>query len=273
MRRLPRVASAVEVSADERNMQHPVPPNDHRKMTTLGVILARAGSVGLPNKHLRPLLGLPLIEYTFDHAFNSALLDKVVVSTDCPAVKKLAQKSGLPVIDRPAELAGSDASVQDAMLHAMKAVESAGHFLVDALVVLYGNVPVRGCGVIDRAIEKLRETGCDSVRSFCPVGKWHPAWMSKLQGDKVEALESGSIHRRQDLTPLFLHDGAVVAVSRSSMLRGLRFPQDPHAFFGVDRRGIPTETGDTVEVDHLRDLFWAEAVLRERQLQRKKMAG
>ena len=61
-------------------------------MNTLGVILARAGSVGLPHKHLRLLLGRPLIEYTFDHAFNSALLSKVVVSTDCPGVTRLARR-------------------------------------------------------------------------------------------------------------------------------------------------------------------------------------
>jgi N-acylneuraminate cytidylyltransferase len=234
-------------------------------MNTLGIILARAGSVGLPSKHLRLLLGRPMIEYTFDHAFDAALLTRVVVSTDCPGVKRLAQRARLPVIDRPAELAGSEASVQDVMLHAMKAVEKSGDFQADALAVLYGNVPVRGSGVIDQAIQLLRETNCDSVRSFCPVGKWHPAWMSKINGDKVEALQSGSIHRRQDLSPLFLHDGAIVAVSRSSMLRGLRFPQDPHAFFGIDRRAVHTEMGETVEVDHERDLYWAEAVLRDRR--------
>ena len=88
--------------------------------------------------------------------------------------------------------------------------------------------------------------------------------MSRLEGDRVTALEPGSIHRRQDLAPLYLHDGAVVAVSRASMLRGEAHPEDPHAFFGQDRRGIQTEMGETVEIDHLRDLYWAEAVLRER---------
>ena len=37
-------------------------------MQTLGIILARAGSLGLVNKHLLPLLGKPVISYTFDHA-------------------------------------------------------------------------------------------------------------------------------------------------------------------------------------------------------------
>jgi CMP-N-acetylneuraminic acid synthetase len=154
--------------------------------------------------------------------------------------------------------------VQATMLHAMRSLESSSHFRADALVTLYGNVPIRGEGVIDRAIEKLQETRCDSVRTFCPVGKWHPAWMSRIDGDVVTALRPGSIHRRQDLEPVYLHDGAVVAVSRGSMLRGLATPDDPHAFFGVDRRGIFTEMGETIEIDHQRDLYWAEAILRDR---------
>jgi CMP-N-acetylneuraminic acid synthetase len=150
------------------------------------------------------------------------------------------------------------------MLHAMEAVEADGTFHCDALAVLYGNVPVRGAGMIDQAIQMLARTGGDSVRTFCPVGKWHPGWMSKLDGEgRVEALRPGSIHRRQDLEPLFLHDGGVVVVSRESMLRGKANPADPHAFFGVDRRGILTEPGEVVEIDHRRDLYWAEAVLRE----------
>jgi N-acylneuraminate cytidylyltransferase len=181
----------------------------------------------------------------------------------------MAVNAGFEAIDRPAELAGSDASVQAAMLHAMSQVESASDFRADALVVLYGNCPVRGEGMIDRAIEKLAATGCDSVRTFCPVGKWHPTWMSKLDDDgNVTPLQANSVHRRQDLAPLFLHDGGAVVVSRASMLRGRENPKDAHAFFGVDRRGIETEPGEVVEVDHQRDLYWAEAVLRERQTMR-----
>lgn len=231
-------------------------------MQTLGIILARAQSVGLRNKHLLPLLGRPVITYTFDHARAATTLDRVVVSSDCPQILKLARQSGLDAILRPAHLATSDASVQDVMLHAMRAVEADESFQSEAVVVLYGNVPVRPRGVIDHAVEVLEQTRCDSVRSFAPVGKWHPAWMSRLDGDRVQPLQAGSIHRRQDLQPLHLHDGAVVAVSRAAMLQAEENPNDPHAFFGKDRRAIETAIGETVEIDHQRDLHWAEAVLR-----------
>jgi CMP-N,N'-diacetyllegionaminic acid synthase len=239
------------------------------EMETLGIILARSGSVGLLNKHLRPLDGRPVISHTFEHARAAKRLTRICVTTDCPIIRRLAPAEGFDFIERPKELASGDASVQDVMLHAMHTLEARDPtFRADALVTLYGNVPLRPPGVIDRAIQHLKETRCDSVRSFCPVGKWHPSWMSTLDGDRVVPLHAGSIHRRQDLTPTFLHDGAVVAVSRASMLRGELMPHDPHAFFGVDRRGIQTEMGETIEIDHIRDLYWAEAVLRDRTDQR-----
>ena len=143
-------------------------------MNVLAVILARAGSQGLPNKHLLPLLGKPVIQYTFDHARSARLLSRVVVSSDSPDVLRLGAAAGFETIVRPAGLATADASVQDVMLHALDQVESRPGFRADALVVLYGNVPVRPPCAIDTAIKLLRQTRCDSVRSFCPVSKWHP---------------------------------------------------------------------------------------------------
>src|SRR6266576_3758871 len=147
-------------------------------MNTLGIILARAGSIGLANKHLRPLAGRPVISHTFAHARVAKRLTRICVTTDCPVIRRLALAEGFDTIDRPAELATGDASVQAVMLHALHTIESRDTtFKADALVTLYGNVPIRPAGIIDRALDHLHETNCDSVRSFCPVGKWHPNWM------------------------------------------------------------------------------------------------
>lgn len=235
-----------------------------QRPNVLGVVMARAGSKGLTDKHTQRLLGRPVIEYTLDHVATSRLLSRTVVSSDSQAVLGIASQRGFDVLERPAELCTDSASVQAVMLHAAAHAEQSG-FVPDAAVILYGNVAVRGAGVIDRAIAHWTQTRCDSVRTFCPVGKWHPAWMSKLNGDVVEPLRAGSIHRRQDLEAVYLHDGAAVVMSIESLKRGLAHPDDPHAMFGIDRRGVLTEMGETIEIDHRRDLYWAEAVLREQK--------
>lgn len=241
-------------------------------MNVLGVILARAGSAGLPEKHLLPLLGRPVIAYTLDHARRCARLSRVVVTSDCGRIRKLAESNWFETIARPASLATAEASVQDTILHALETVEARSSFRAEAVAVMYGNVAVRADDVTDRAIAAMESSRCDSVRSFAPVGKWHPAWMHRFDdapddGARVSMLHANSTHRRQDLAPLYLHDGAALVVSRASMLRAKDKPEDPHAFFGVDRRGIRTEAGETVEIDVARDLYLAEAILRDRAIE------
>jgi len=146
-------------------------------MAVLGVILARAGSKGLPGKCMRPLLGRPLIAYSFDHARHSHRLTVTVLTTDSEDAKSLARECGIDVVDRPAELATDVATVDAAARHAVTVWESQRGQAVRAVALIYGNIPVRAEGVIDRAIEKLEHTGADSVRSVARVSKQHPDWL------------------------------------------------------------------------------------------------
>ena len=129
-------------------------------MTVLGIILARAGSKGLPDKCLRKLLGRPVIAYTFDHATAARRLTGVVFSTDSEPAKTFARDAGIEVIDRPAKLASDTATVDDAARHAVEAWEQRHQGTVDAVVLLYGNVPLRTADLIDRAIERLESERC-----------------------------------------------------------------------------------------------------------------
>ncbi|MCC7292064.1 MAG: N-acetylneuraminate synthase family protein [Phycisphaerales bacterium] len=234
-------------------------------METLGVILARAGSKGLPGKCLRRLLGRPLIDYTFDHALASRRLDGIVFTSDCEPAKLRARQRGIEVVDRPAELATDSARVDDAARHAVEVWERRHARRANQVVLLYGNIPVRSETAIDHAISLLLETGADSVRTVAPVGKMHPDWLHRLEGDRMRQFRPNSIYRRQDLEPLYCHDGAVVAVTRRALFDlALRSPDDAHAFLGEDRRALLQNAGDAVDVDEPGDLYAAEAALRAR---------
>ncbi len=231
-------------------------------MRALGVILSRAGSKGLPDKCVRPLLGRALIEYTFDHALQARGLDAIVLSTDSRPAAALAARRGIETIDRPAALATDTATVDAAARHAVETWERRHGDVADVVVLLYGNIPVRPAGLIDRAIEHLVRSGASSVRSVAPVGRHHPDWLHRLDGDRMIQFRPNSIYRRQDLEPLYYHDGAVVAVTRRALFDALRTPEDKQAFLGPDRRALVLDPRDAVDVDDAFDLLVAEAVLR-----------
>lgn len=230
----------------------------------LGIILARAGSKGLPGKCVRELMGRPLIEYTFDHALAGRHLSNVVISTDCEPAKRLARKRGIEVIDRPTDLATDTATVDASARHAVEVWENRHSNRVHAVVLLYGNIPIRAAGAIDRAIELLTESGADSVRTVAPVSKLHPDWLHRLDGNRMSQYRPNSTYRRQDLEPLYYHDGAVVVVTRNALFEACKTPDDGQAFLGRDRRALIQRSDDAVDVDEPIDLLIAEAMLRHR---------
>jgi CMP-N,N'-diacetyllegionaminic acid synthase len=231
-------------------------------MKTLAVIMARAGSVGLPGKSLRPLLGRPLIAYTFEQVQQSKLISRSVVSSDDRAILTLARDSGFDTIVRPADLATSAAATDPVLRHAVQCLRQQDGFEPEAVVMLYGNVPIRRNLMIDRCIAMLQETGADSVQTIAPVGKMHPYWMFDRDPEgRIRKHVPNNIFRRQDLPPLFSPTGAVY-VMKTAVLMAAEGSSDPHAFLGADRRGLLVESEDSVDIDTAKDLFVAEAMLR-----------
>ena len=131
-------------------------------------------------------------------------------------------------------------------------------------MILYGNIPVRAEGLTDRAVEHLAATGADSVRSVAPVTKQHPDWVHRLVGDRMSPFRPNRTYRRQDLEPLYYHDGAIVVVTRAALFEALDYPEDHQAFLGRDRRALVQRPEDAVDIDDPIDLYVAEAVLRAR---------
>lgn len=231
-------------------------------MTVLVVILARAGSKGIPRKCMQPLLGRPLIEYTLDHALAARTAAAVVLSTDCEDAAQLARCRGIETIDRPPALATDDARIDAALRHAVETWESRHARTIDAAVLLMGNVPVRAPDVIDRCIEHWHATGCDSVRTVAPVGRHHPDWLFRLTGDRMTPYRANAIARRQDLEALFGLDGAVYVVSRSVLFAAAAPDADAQAYLGTDRRAIVQSAADAVDIDEPVDLAIAAALLQ-----------
>jgi CMP-N,N'-diacetyllegionaminic acid synthase len=236
---------------------------------SIGLILARAGSKGVPGKNIAPIAGKPCIAWSIEHALGAALTS-VAVSTDDPRIADLVRSKYPQVImvNRPAQLATDTARVDDAARHATTEIESRRPDLKGAaMVILYANVPVRPRGLIEAALRTL--PGADSVQSYQPVGKNHPWWTARLdpathevQAWEGEVLNHG-VFRRQDLPPAYVPDGGVLVVTRRALFLDIPgVAPGPHAFFGKVRRGI-VPSGPVIDIDTRIDALVADAMLRD----------
>ncbi len=241
-----------------------------RPDTAIAVILARAGSKGLPGKNRAMVAGQPCAAWTIEHAKSTDSIDRIGVSTDDEQIGEMVSEAGVEYWPRPADLAGDTATIDSAARFALTQADAASQISEHAaVVILYANVPVRPADLIERAISLFHKTGCDSVQSYARVGKFHPTWTSRVdssgrvrpwQGDRL----FGGVYRRQELEPAFVPDGGVIVVRRSVLDAAGTVADQPHAFLGSDHRAITTEPGDVVDIDSALDLAVADQLLRRR---------
>lgn len=231
-------------------------------MNTVAVILVRAGSKGLPDKCVLPLCGRPVLAYTLGHAQSSRYVSEIILTTDSLRAAAIGRAAGAILVERPAELASDTATTQDAARHAVEEYEARTGGRADVAVILGGNVPIRQDGIIDRCVDRLLSTGCDSVQTVGPVGKYHPDWMYRLDDGRMTQYRPNNIVRRQDLEPLYCLDGAVVVVRRELLLSP-ETAGNPTAYLGEHREAVVQEE-ECVDIDTLADFYRAEALIRMR---------
>ena len=94
-------------------------------MRVIFVVPARGGDHEVPYLNIKKLGAHPLIGHTLAEARRSRFLDRLVVSTDHPKVKEVAEEYGAEVpFLRPAELASDSAELKAIVRHAVEFVEA-----------------------------------------------------------------------------------------------------------------------------------------------------
>jgi CMP-N-acetylneuraminic acid synthetase len=228
-------------------------------VTTLGVIPARGGSKGIPQKNLAMLCGRPLLAYTADAARRSASLTRVIVSTDDGAIGDAARALGLEVpFLRPAALAADEMPMLPVLQHAVAAMADHG-FRAEVVVLLQPTSPLRRSEHIDAAVELLDRSGADSVVSVVEVPhQFNPLSVLRLDDERLRPfLEGPSVAGRQNKPRVLARNGPAVLATRVATL-------DRGSLYGDDCRPLLMSAEDSLDVDTAWDLSLAELLLGAR---------
>jgi CMP-N,N'-diacetyllegionaminic acid synthase len=212
----------------------------------LGIILARGGSKRLPDKHIRPLAGKPLITYTIETALGSRLLDRCIVSTDDPKIRELALEHGADVpFLRPAELATDSATVYPALTHAVKWLKDHKSYQADYVMALQATSPLRTSEDIDSSIRVALQQNAASVVSLCET-KHHPFWVMRLRedGTVTDFIPWDNHHSQsQDLPPALARNGAIYITKAQHLLEHGTFYTEPvYPYIMPPERSVDVDT-------------------------------
>ena len=226
--------------------------------SVLAITLARGGSMGIPKKNIVDIHGKPLLQYTTDEIVKSKYIDDYVVSTDSDDIEKVCNELNVNVFRR--KRASNTQTTADGLLEVMNYIEHQD-VKYDYIIEIMCTNPLKSIKDIDGVIEKLDETGADSVVSVVRIWDNHPSRVKYIENDMLidfypEPLES----RRQDLTPAaYVRNGSIYAMTYNQL-------DNNKTRLGKDTRAYIMSENNTINIDEPIDLKLAELLLFEREI-------
>lgn len=235
------------------------------KPLILGIILARGGSKSVPKKNIKTLAGLPMIAYSILEGLRSKYIHQLIVSTEDDEIARISKEYGAMIpFRRPSELARDTSTSKDCLQQATRFMEEVEGRPYDYIIELMVTNPLKTVEDIDAVLEKLIQTGADSVISMARLLDHHPARIKKIVDDRIVDFCVPEIadSRRQDLKPeAYIRNGSIYAMRRDVlMVQNARYgTPDSRPYIMPDER--------CVNIDSEIDFLVAEAMMARRKKQ------
>lgn len=228
-------------------------------MNILAIIPARSGSKSVPHKNIRLINGKPMIAYSIEHALQSKLINRVIVSTDSEEYAEIARRYGAetPFI-RPKDLATDTSLDIDVFYHCLNYLKTQEGYKADIVVQLRPTYPIRNPEDIDNMIRMLQtHKNADSVRSMAlateiPYKMWKKGSDGTILPIATDIPECYNMPRQE--LPTAYYQNACIDVVRGKVIL------EEHSMSGKTILGY--EMKDNYDIDTEEELMQAQNQLK-----------
>lgn len=198
-------------------------------MKVVAIVQARMGSTRLPNKVMKPLVGVPMIELLLERLSKSNQIDEIVLATS-------TDPKNTSLVDHVERLGytcirGSETDVLARYLVAARQAQA------DVVVRITGDCPLIDAALVDQTIQRFKTTKVDYLSNTSPAT--YPDGLD-TEVFSIEALERAG-HETQEpfdhehVTPYLRRPGLFKtgALTHDQDLSGLRWTVDEPSDFEV----------------------------------------
>jgi CMP-N,N'-diacetyllegionaminic acid synthase len=211
-------------------------------MKILITICARAGSKGIPGKNIKPINGIPLINYTINTAklFSNLYDSEIAISTDNMTILELCKKMGVEIVyKRPKHLsndtAGKIDTIYDLIIYHEKLIGIKYDYILDLDVTS----PLRTIDDLNQAFEILKQDkNALNIYSVNKANK-NPYFnmVEQKEDGYYELSKKGDFLTRQSAKPVFELNASFYFYRRN--------------FFDSDLRKVINENSLIYEMKHI----------------------
>jgi glutamate-1-semialdehyde 2,1-aminomutase len=130
-------------------------------MKVVAIVQARMGSTRLPNKVMKPIGGVPMIELLLARLAKSKEIDQIVLATS-------TDQRNTPLVEHVQRLGftcvrGSESDVLDRYLYAARQVQA------EIIVRITGDCPLIDVELVDQAVQRFKSANVDYLSNTSPA--------------------------------------------------------------------------------------------------------
>lgn len=223
----------------------------------IGLITARGGSKGIPNKNMVLLDNKPLLYYTIEAAKKSKLKETWITS-DSNDILKYAESQGIKCISRPKHLAEDDTPSIEVVKHAVSII---GEEKVYCL--LQPTSPLRTFMNINSAIN-LFENDNSTLKSLVSVQKIdhkfvpESVMVKNQSGYLIKHHRGEETYRRQDKKIYFGRNGAAIYIFNGTNINKNLLEGN---IISYEMNKI-----ESIDIDDFEDLFITESIILKKNV-------
>ena len=215
--------------------------------SNLVIIPARGGSKRLPGKNMLLLRGVPLVEHSINYAqANGEIVGEIIVSTDDLAIKEVARKKGVGVVERPPDLASDTATTVSALKHVLESI----NYEVEDVILLQPTNPLRPAKLLSEAYQKFKSGNYDSLLTVSS----NTQKLGKIEDGHFVPFNYTIGQRSQDLEPLYYENGLLYIIKTSLILEEKLLGERNYSL-------IIDHPYSRIDIDVREDLEYAEFIL------------
>jgi len=221
----------------------------------LGIIPARGGSKGLPDKNIKELAGEPLIAWTIEEVNRCNAIDRTIISTDSEKIADVAKRYGgdVPFI-RPKKLATDTAKGIDVIFHAISLYEKE----FDIIAVFQPTSPLRKLKNIKEAFKLLADKNAKAIVSVCK-SDCPPLWVNTLpeDGNMKDFINPRTKNKnRQEIDSYYRLNGAIY-------ISYIPYFKKNKGFYGDRTYAYIMPKVNSVDIDDIIDFKFVEFLMKE----------
>ena len=219
-------------------------------MKIIAIIPARGGSKSIPNKNIKKLNGMPLINYTIENCLKSRIFDYIIVSTDSKKIfYKVKKFKKILTFDRNKNISRDNSKTEEVVIDVLDKLRPLKNYKPDWIFITEPTSPLRSIATLINAKNILLKN--KQINSLISLLKLNNI-PGLLRNNKFNYIQNRK-SRRQDRIPFYMESSTLYCVNYKYFIKTKKIVEKKPFGFEIPKL-------ECIDINDFDDFKMAEAL-------------